>query len=70
MKKFDPIKAIEARAKKGGFKMSAVLAAAKVDESTWWRNKNGKASPLMSTLEKIDQALDKMEARKKIKVVK
>jgi predicted transcriptional regulator len=39
-----------------------VLEKAGVNESTWWRWKTGKASPTLSTLQRIGRALDEIEA--------
>lgn len=52
---------IEARAAKLGVKLSAVVAEADVDWSTWWRWQQRGTSPTMKKLTQIQVVLDRLE---------
>ncbi len=54
----DLIKGIENRASLTGVPMRDVLAAAVVDHSTWWRWKQGKNSPQLRTIQRVEAALE------------
>lgn len=53
---------IEARAARLNVKLSAVVAEAGVDYSTWWRWRKGETSPTVKTLMQVQAVLDKLEA--------
>lgn len=55
---------IEARAAKLDVKLSAIVAQAGVDYSTWWRWRQGDTSPTFKKLTLINGVLDKLEAEK------
>lgn len=52
---------IELRAAQLRTPVAAILDAAGVNWSSWWRWKNGKASPTLSTVQRIERALDEIE---------
>jgi transcriptional regulator with XRE-family HTH domain len=58
----DIIENITDRAKAAGHEINAILERAGVNESTWWRWQNGKASPTLKTLQKIGRILDEIES--------
>lgn len=53
---------IEERAARLNVKLSAVVAEAGVDYSTWWRWRKGETSPTVKTLMQVQAVLDKLEA--------
>lgn len=54
---------IEARAARLNVKLSAVVAEAGVDWSTWWRWRYTETSPTVKKLMQIQAVLDKLEAQ-------
>jgi predicted transcriptional regulator len=61
----DQIKDIEARAKSAGVSMASLLAQADVNESTWWRWKLGKSSPLFSSMQRVTKAIEAVELERR-----
>ena len=60
----DEIARIETAAQAAGLTMTAVLARANVNPSTWWRWREGKTGPLVKSLAKVSEALDQELAAK------
>lgn len=61
----EQINDIERRAKAAGVSMASLLSKAGLNESTWWRWKQGKSSPLLSSLDKVSKAIYVVEAERK-----
>lgn len=61
----EQINDIERRAKAAGVSMASLLAKAGLNESTWWRWKQGKSSPLLSSLDKVAKAIYAVELERR-----
>jgi transcriptional regulator with XRE-family HTH domain len=59
------IENIEQRAATAKTPISTVLARAGVNDTTWWRWKNGKSSPTLSTIQRLGRVLDEIEGATK-----
>jgi predicted transcriptional regulator len=58
------IEAIEAKLKDAGASVTALCAAADVNQSTWTRWKSGKTVPNMATWQKVNSAFKSIVGRK------